>query len=400
MCGRFATKKTDTKEPKGRDKRKAQDASFAEKNKVKQANSAQTDKQYSLRKNIREDMAATITAAFPQFVGKDPAGTFGSLYPTVPKSLPLVVEIAATEHILPAATQIYKAKKYNISIKLASSSNSKAIAAGTLLLPINNPIHISAIAAHSFDRAPSSVTKLAQTKAATFQGQNVAVTPLFTLSATARIHAEGVIKKALYCLNTGKSNEQVQHHAANDNAIPTRQNGSHMIFNHASTCKLKTFKSVYTTALKKAHERIRGVLKNPDSNDCGPFHERKQTISLFQESAEEQKNPLDRVSTDTTGPIDPPDIRGNKNVQPMTDAASRAKEVAFTPAQSFVPQAILNMLQKWQLQLKKPARRFHLYGASRKNTPELLQKLKRQGTDVTKNSDKLILTKYSTRAGI
>jgi hypothetical protein len=67
------------------------------------------------------------------------------------------------------------------------------------------------------------------------------------------------------------------------------------------------------------------------------------------------------VQTDTTGPIQPPDLHGDRYAQVTIDAATKNTGVDFLKTKSAATKAILQRIQAWQLKINRTAKRYHAY---------------------------------------
>jgi hypothetical protein len=139
-------------------------------------------------------------------------------------------------------------------------------------------------------------------------------------------------------------------------------------------------------AMAHRRDRLQPATVLPDTADCPPCHIGKQTRVPFQADLESAQEPLKKVQTGTTGPIEPPDLHGDRYAQVTIDAATENTGVDFLKSKSAATKAILQRIQTWQLKINRTTKRYHAYGAPELHAPARTDKLRDQGRSNTKTA--------------
>lgn len=106
----------------------------------------------------------------------------------------------------------------------------------------------------------------------------------------------------------------------------------------------------------------------------------KACWQLFINTTNNRYDPLEALSTDTTGPLSAADIEGNKYLQLLADVGGGWTDGHSVRAKSGAPEAILWSLPRLQLLSALPIKRLQSDNASEQDTKAFRNFLGHQGT--------------------
>lgn len=177
------------------------------------------------------------------------------------------------------------------------------------------PIFLPALAVPAFHDNLISVGHLARHGNVVFSKHAVYITPSKAMGNDAhQIGTRG--KDNLYTLiNTSRQTDLV---AAPVTPHPQAQKSLHETMNHTHPPALRQF----TTTYPEATQAITRKLPDQSTKPCVPCVLGNAKRAPFPTNPAPPLQPLEAVSTDTTGPITPADIDGNRYLQIIVDAAT------------------------------------------------------------------------------
>lgn len=128
--------------------------------------------------------------------------------------------------------------------------------------------------------------------------------------------------------------------------------------NHENSERMKFFLTEYPEAMKML------AAKHPNNNKaCKPFITAKANRKPFPKQTANRYAVLEAVSNDTTGPLNPTDLHGNKYLQLLVDAGSAHLQGEAVKEKSEAPAAVHRMMSKLETLCKRKIQNLHTDGA-------------------------------------
>eukprot|EP00173_Palmaria_palmata_P003988 Plantae.Rhodophyta-Palmaria_palmata.ctg4525.p1 GENE.Plantae.Rhodophyta-Palmaria_palmata.ctg4525~~Plantae.Rhodophyta-Palmaria_palmata.ctg4525.p1 ORF type:complete len:133 (+),score=8.23 Plantae.Rhodophyta-Palmaria_palmata.ctg4525:143-541(+) len=129
--------------------------------------------------------------------------------------------------------------------------------------------------------------------------------------------------------------------------------------NHGNEKVIQWFSKEYPDAIQ--YMQCLGAAQPKAS--CPPCVDGKATRVPFKSDDSNRYKLLEAMSSDTTGPIAPPDQEGNKYIQIMVNACTGWTDIQLMKSKGEATREIIKSLSKIQALCGKKARRLHTDGA-------------------------------------
>ena len=384
-----------TTDPEGRDRRRARRAKNGDSYQAPTAATASDAERLTTMENQLKALTAHITKGSAAATPGGPTPTATALmselatqlhalnsvngndseYTTAPRTL---IDSGASTTFVTDPRQLSHAQQHRATLRTAEGKVSQSTHAGKYQVTTGRlPIFLPALAVPSFRDNLVSVAQLAHGRHVVFTKNGVYLTPIQPLGTGAtQIGNKG--KDNLYTIINDPS-QQSTLLAAPVTAQAQPQRMIHDTMNHSNQQALAQFKKTYPDAAQEITQRLPTQSRHP----CVPCVLGKSKRAPFPSNNPPPLSPLDAVSTDTTGPITPTDIDGNRYLQIIVDAASGHTTGWPLKKKSEAADAILKTIRQLQTTLGKTVKRYHADNAGEQHTAELTTSLQKQGTTIT-----------------
>lgn len=163
--------------------------------------------------------------------------------------------------------------------------------------------------------------------------------------------------------------------------ITASQHPMHAMLNHVARRGMLCVMGHYPGLLQRLR-RVTATLP-PHAGDCAPCQTGKRTRAPFPLADITAVEPMDTVSTDTTGPLTPALESKARWLQVLVDRATRMTSAAAIKRKSDAATAVQERIAQWELQTGRKLRRYHADGARELAIPKLVNALRLNGTVVT-----------------
>lgn len=320
---------------------------------------------------------------YPTLVTNSDVAAIASAAEVVPRALPpVLIESAASEHMLPASIPLTDPVPKRVPIQLADNTITHSTEEGTATLPVSGgALRIKGLRVPAFRRALLSVAELAESFTLLFMVARMYIMPKTTIPPADAI-ATATMRQGTYIVNFAE-----ERRTAAASLVTKGHHALHHTFNNGHTDRILALTTALPNLAQHLLDRLRYTETLPTRPEaCQPCDIGKQTRAHFPAKDQEEVDalkPLDLLQTDTIDPIATPDIHGNRYLQLLIDAASRLKVGHILHNKSQVPHAILSTTKQWQMDWGSVVLRYHADNAKEKHAVALVTPLQAQGTRIT-----------------
>lgn len=303
-----------------------------------------------------------------------------SSYTTIPRTL---IDSGASNTFVTSSALLSHPTPHKTSLRTAEGNVSHTTHAGKFQATTGHlPLFLPALAVPRFQQNLLSVGQLADHRNVVFTKRGAYLTPRTDIHMDRNTHYLGPRgADNLYTSNIPNHSTLLALAApVQPHKLP--QQALHDTMNHSHPQAISQFTRQYPHAAQEIMKK----LPQQSTQPCIPCIVGKSKRAPFPPNYSPPTQPLDAISTDTTGPITPSDMDGNRYLQIIVDGATGHTSGQPMKRKSEATQAIMSTIQRLQTTLGKKVKRYHADNAAEQHTIELTDMLEKQGTTITRTS--------------